>query len=446
MHAATAEYTKRRYEVAGGTFGSVVMEGDEMESRIAGGALAADWYPDPAGQHEFRYWDGAAWTDNVADRGQASVDPVETPSASSLDNPVERAVPNAQVAGASPATGASQVTAPLPMSAQVPVVPAEPEPGRRGARRPVILAAVLLLAVVLVAGGCSLLNGSLAVKNAAAESIAAAKVAIAAADPAVEPGSQELTESQKSKAALDEASMLLVEGSVFQQGPYRDAKTKADQARRIAVGITDRVAALASEAASATGDDAIAQYFALYQKYPRTRQGQGAIASAAGVLLEGLGGGSDIGDLDSIDTFCTTCPGDVPSSVVAAAAASIKSIAGDSLGWQEPMVTSNKSWVKKLRGKGANFTISGATASDTNDLTHVIGMLSDVQGTSFEPVMTLLRDSSKLGERCSKIARSPLRKRGSVSYFSSGQISQIDSLSKQMGAKLDEARGLLNDL
>ena len=427
--------------------GEVVMEeGDEMESRIAEDAPAADWYPDPVGRHESRYWDGAAWTDNVADRGQASVDSMDAPSTSSVDDPVERAALDAQVAGAGPATGADQFATPLPMNAEVPVVPAEPEPGRRGARSPVILAAVLLLAVVLVAGGCSLFNGSQAVKSAAAESIAAAKVAIAAADPAVEPGSPELTESQKSKAALDEASTLLVQGSVFQQGPYRDAKTKADQARKIAVGITDRVDTLASEAASATGDDAIAQYFAIYQRYPRTQQGQAAIANAAGILLEGLGSGSAINDLDNIDTFCTTCPGEVPSSVVAAAATSIKSIAGDSVDWQGPMVTSNKSWVKKLRGKGASFTISGATASDTSDLTHVIGTLSDVQGTSFSPVMTLLRDSSKLGERCSKIARSPVRKRGSVSYFSRSQISQIDTLSKQMGAKLDKARALLNGL
>ena len=36
----------------------------------------AGWYPDPAHCHEYRYWDGAAWTAQVADRGQASVDPL----------------------------------------------------------------------------------------------------------------------------------------------------------------------------------------------------------------------------------------------------------------------------------------------------------------------------------------------------------------------------------
>lgn len=34
------------------------------------------WHPDPRGRHEYRYWDGTAWTDHVGDRGQASLDPV----------------------------------------------------------------------------------------------------------------------------------------------------------------------------------------------------------------------------------------------------------------------------------------------------------------------------------------------------------------------------------
>jgi len=39
-------------------------------------APAADWYPDPSGSHQFRYWDGAQWTAQVADDGQQSVDPL----------------------------------------------------------------------------------------------------------------------------------------------------------------------------------------------------------------------------------------------------------------------------------------------------------------------------------------------------------------------------------
>lgn len=36
----------------------------------------ADWYPDPSGKHEHRYWDGNQWTANVASHGRQSSDPL----------------------------------------------------------------------------------------------------------------------------------------------------------------------------------------------------------------------------------------------------------------------------------------------------------------------------------------------------------------------------------
>lgn len=36
----------------------------------------ANWYPDPTGRHELRYFDGAAWTDHVSDGGTTGTDPV----------------------------------------------------------------------------------------------------------------------------------------------------------------------------------------------------------------------------------------------------------------------------------------------------------------------------------------------------------------------------------
>jgi uncharacterized protein YxjI len=39
----------------------------------------ANWYPDPTGRHELRYYDGAAWTENVSDRGVQSLDAVHQP-------------------------------------------------------------------------------------------------------------------------------------------------------------------------------------------------------------------------------------------------------------------------------------------------------------------------------------------------------------------------------
>ncbi len=37
-------------------------------------ALAPGWNPDPTGRHEYRYWDGGRWTDDVSDHGVTGVD------------------------------------------------------------------------------------------------------------------------------------------------------------------------------------------------------------------------------------------------------------------------------------------------------------------------------------------------------------------------------------
>ena len=38
--------------------------------------MAARWLPDPTGRHQYRYWDGGSWTENVYDAGVESRDPV----------------------------------------------------------------------------------------------------------------------------------------------------------------------------------------------------------------------------------------------------------------------------------------------------------------------------------------------------------------------------------
>ena len=40
------------------------------------GGHAANWYPDPMGRHEYRWFDGTQWTDQVSSHGKTSVDPV----------------------------------------------------------------------------------------------------------------------------------------------------------------------------------------------------------------------------------------------------------------------------------------------------------------------------------------------------------------------------------
>lgn len=45
---------------------------------VAGGSVPdvpANWYKDPSGRYELRYWNGTAWTEHVATGGRQSVDP-----------------------------------------------------------------------------------------------------------------------------------------------------------------------------------------------------------------------------------------------------------------------------------------------------------------------------------------------------------------------------------
>lgn len=39
----------------------------------------ANWYADPTKRHQFRYWNGDAWTDHVSDNGIQGTDPVSVP-------------------------------------------------------------------------------------------------------------------------------------------------------------------------------------------------------------------------------------------------------------------------------------------------------------------------------------------------------------------------------
>ena len=41
-------------------------------------ASGGAWHPDPTGRHQHRWWDGTQWTDQVADGGVSSTDPVTT--------------------------------------------------------------------------------------------------------------------------------------------------------------------------------------------------------------------------------------------------------------------------------------------------------------------------------------------------------------------------------
>ena len=47
--------------------------------------IAPNWYPDPTGRHQHRYWNGTEWTDNVSTNGIQSADPVHANIADVID-------------------------------------------------------------------------------------------------------------------------------------------------------------------------------------------------------------------------------------------------------------------------------------------------------------------------------------------------------------------------
>jgi uncharacterized protein YxjI len=47
----------------------------------------ANWFADPSGRHQHRYWDGSAWTDHVSDDGITGHDPISS-APSPTDTPV----------------------------------------------------------------------------------------------------------------------------------------------------------------------------------------------------------------------------------------------------------------------------------------------------------------------------------------------------------------------
>lgn len=72
-------------------------------------APGPDWYRDPTGRHEHRYWDGQRWTEHVADAGVQTADPVAADAAG--DEPSN---PGPDPAGAmeTPVAAAATATAP----------------------------------------------------------------------------------------------------------------------------------------------------------------------------------------------------------------------------------------------------------------------------------------------------------------------------------------------
>jgi hypothetical protein len=115
------------------------------------GSGPAGWQPDPSGRHEYRYWDGSAFTDNVSDKGATSVDPY-TPAGPPSSVPPTQSMPT------SPPTLPSPVATPgpagptfTPPGGGPPAAGPPPASGGGGSKAPLLIGAIVVVAL-LVAG------------------------------------------------------------------------------------------------------------------------------------------------------------------------------------------------------------------------------------------------------------------------------------------------------
>src|SRR5664279_1424046 len=78
---------------------------------------AANWYRDPFGRHELRYWDGGQWTHHVASRGRQGIDPPvagsPVPIVNQASKNVQREVRSAGVAAGAQVGGGTLFTEPV---------------------------------------------------------------------------------------------------------------------------------------------------------------------------------------------------------------------------------------------------------------------------------------------------------------------------------------------
>jgi uncharacterized protein YxjI len=80
------------------------------------GAHPANWYPDPVGRHELRYYDGTEWTDHVSSGGRQGLDPIAAPAPSVPATPtgkVQQQVAKAGVAAGAAVGGGTIFTEPV---------------------------------------------------------------------------------------------------------------------------------------------------------------------------------------------------------------------------------------------------------------------------------------------------------------------------------------------
>jgi Protein of unknown function (DUF2510) len=123
-------------------------------------ALPPGWNPDPTGRHEYRYWDGGRWTDDVSDNGVTGVDAMASdqtwmqyPQTAPTGQypPTGPYPPATQAPPTSPYGTAPYPPSPYPMDTQAPSGPYPPPGGKKGPSAGLIVG-LAALAVAVIGG------------------------------------------------------------------------------------------------------------------------------------------------------------------------------------------------------------------------------------------------------------------------------------------------------
>lgn len=180
-------------------------------------SAAPGWQPDPTGRHEHRFWDGTRWTDDVADRGVASVDPLAGP--------------------ARPATPTPPTPQPQPQPQPIPQPQPQPQPapqhfaaqptggdGDGGGRSTALLVALGVVVLALVAGILVVLTGQDDGDDEATDTTTTSTTEATTTTTTTDP-------DDSSDQVVEEFATAIHEGS--------DGNFSLDQARCMARGILD---------------------------------------------------------------------------------------------------------------------------------------------------------------------------------------------------------------
>lgn len=132
------------------------------------------WNPDPTGRHEYRYWDGDDWTDDVSDDGVTAVDPLDVAAPPGGEptapfDPTQQYTPPGQAdpygapsGGYAPQPGPQDYGQPPGIGGpggygSGPMPPGQP--AKAGPNIPLIVGGVVVALLVVVAGLVVLLSG-----------------------------------------------------------------------------------------------------------------------------------------------------------------------------------------------------------------------------------------------------------------------------------------------